>query len=132
MLKKLKYIKTIIKFNSSYETLLGERGVTLSGGQRQRISIARALIKDPQILIFDDCLSSVDSETEDKILKEINKIGAKKTLIITSNNISSIVDANKILVIKDGEIIQLGSHKKLIEVNGYYKSLYNKQKTEKL
>ncbi|MDG2396609.1 MAG: ABC transporter ATP-binding protein [Flavobacteriaceae bacterium] len=129
--KKAQVHKEIIKFNSSYKTLLGERGVTLSGGQRQRISIARALIKKPQILIFDDCLSSVDSETEDKILKEINNLGRSRTLIITSNNISSIIDADKILVIQNGEIIQMGSHKKLIEINGYYRSLYNKQKTEK-
>lgn len=122
--------KNIIKFNKGYETVLGERGITLSGGQKQRVSIARAIIKSPEILLFDDCLSAVDTETEEKILKNLNKISRGKTTIIVSHRVSSAKNADKIIVLDDGEIVQEGTHDSLINVEGYYKHLYLKQLSE--
>ncbi|MFY0712944.1 ABC transporter ATP-binding protein [Seonamhaeicola sp. NFXS20] len=122
--------KNIIKFNNGYETVLGERGITLSGGQKQRISIARAIIKSPKILLFDDCLSAVDTETEEKILKNLKKITKGKTSIIVSHRVSSAKNADKIIVLEDGKIVQKGTHKSLIKEDGYYKHLYLKQKSE--
>ena len=123
--------KNIIKFNKAYDTVLGERGITLSGGQKQRVSIARAIIKDPKIFLFDDSLSAVDTETEEKILSNLNKISSQKTTIIVSHRISSAKNADKIIVLEDGRIIQQGSHRELLEVEGYYKELYAKQLMEK-
>ena len=122
--------KNIIKFNHGYDTVLGERGITLSGGQKQRVSIARAIIKLPKILLFDDCLSAVDTETEEKILKNLNKITEGKTTIIVSHRVSSAKNANKIIVLEDGEIVQQGTHDTLIDIDGYYKHLYLKQLSE--
>ncbi|GAL78280.1 ABC transporter transmembrane region:ABC transporter [Algibacter lectus] len=122
--------KNIIKFNQGYDTVLGERGITLSGGQKQRVSIARAIIKLPKILLFDDCLSAVDTETEEKILKNLNKITEGKTTIIVSHRVSSAKNANKIIVLEDGEIVQQGTHDTLIDIDGYYKHLYLKQLSE--
>ena len=122
--------KNIIKFNKGYETVLGERGITLSGGQKQRVSIARAIIKSPKILLLDDCLSAVDTETEEKILKNLNKISNGKTSIIVSHRVSSAKNADKIIVLDDGEIVQQGTHDTLIDVDGYYKHLYLKQLSE--
>ncbi|MWW25592.1 ABC transporter ATP-binding protein [Algibacter lectus] len=122
--------KNIIKFNQGYDTVLGERGITLSGGQKQRVSIARAIIKLPKILLFDDCLSAVDTETEEKILKNLNKITKGKTTIIVSHRVSSAKNANKIIVLEDGEIVQQGTHDTLIDIDGYYKHLYLKQLSE--
>jgi ATP-binding cassette subfamily B protein len=121
----------IIEFKNGYNTYVGERGVTLSGGQKQRISIARAIIKEPQILIFDDCLSAVDTETEEIILNNLHKISEDKTTIIISHRISSIKNADKIIVIENGEIIQQGTHNELLIKNGYYKELYEQQLLEK-
>ncbi|WP_372793770.1 ABC transporter ATP-binding protein [Lutibacter sp.] len=121
----------IIDFNKGYDTYIGERGVTLSGGQKQRISIARAIIKEPQILIFDDCLSAVDTETEEIILNNLYKISKNKTTIIVSHRISSIKNADAIIVLENGEIIQQGSHNELVNINGYYKELYDQQLLEK-
>ncbi|MFT4611596.1 MAG: ATP-binding cassette subfamily B multidrug efflux pump [Glaciecola sp.] len=123
--------KNIKKFNKGYQTKLGERGVTLSGGQKQRISIARAIIKEPEIMLFDDCLSAVDTETEEKILKSLREISEGKTTIIVSHRVSSAKDADKIIVLEDGEIIQKGTHESLINTNGYYKELYLKQLSTK-
>ena len=120
----------IIKFSKGYDTVLGERGITLSGGQKQRVSIARAIIKSPQILLFDDCLSAVDTETEEKILNNLKKVTAGKTTIIVSHRISSAKNANKILVLDQGEIVQQGTHDQLINIDGYYKELYIKQLSE--
>ena len=120
----------IVKFNDGYETVLGERGITLSGGQKQRVSIARAIIKSPDILLFDDCLSAVDTETEEKILKSLNKISKGKTTIIVSHRVSSAKNADKIIVLDDGEIVQKGTHETLISTEGYYKHLYLKQLSE--
>lgn len=122
--------KNIIKFNNGYDTKLGERGITLSGGQKQRVSIARAIIKSPNILLLDDCLSAVDTETEEKILKNLEKISKGKTSIIVSHRVSSAKNADKIIVLDNGEIVQEGTHDTLINVDGYYKHLYLKQLSE--
>ena len=118
-------------FENKYKTLLGERGVNLSGGQKQRISIARALIRKPKLLIFDDCLSAVDTETEENIIKSLNNLNHPTTSIIVSHRISSIKNANKIIVLNDGKIEQYGTHEKLMDENGYYKQTYNQQLIEK-
>ena len=117
----------IINFKNRYDTILGERGITLSGGQKQRVSIARAFIKNPKILLLDDCLSAVDTETEEQILSNIDKITSGKTTIIVSHRISSAKNADNIVVLKDGVITQQGSHKELIIKEGYYKELYQNQ-----
>jgi len=121
----------IIDFNDGYETFVGERGVTLSGGQKQRISIARAIIKEPKLLIFDDCLSAVDTETEEIILNNLYQISKNKTTIIVSHRISSIKNADTIIVLENSEIIQQGSHNELVNIEGYYKELYEQQLLEK-
>ncbi|MFD0864139.1 ABC transporter ATP-binding protein [Sungkyunkwania multivorans] len=123
--------KNIIDFAKGYDTVLGERGITLSGGQKQRVSIARALIKDPNILLLDDCLSAVDTETEEQILNNLEKVSSNKTTLIVSHRISSAKNADKIIVLEDGEIIQQGTHNQLISTEGYYKELYLKQLSEK-
>lgn len=122
--------KNIKGFSNGYETKLGERGITLSGGQKQRISIARAIIKSPEILLLDDCLSAVDTETEEKILKNLIKITKDKTTIIVSHRISSAKNANQIIVLDHGRIVQSGTHESLLNVEGYYKELYNNQLNE--
>jgi ATP-binding cassette subfamily B protein len=124
--KQAQVHKNIIKFNKQYDTVLGERGITLSGGQKQRVSIARALIKQPQIMLFDDCLSAVDTETEEKILNNLKKITEGKTSIIVSHRISAAKNAHKIIVLDNGKIVQSGTHDKLINIDGYYKELYLK------
>ncbi|WP_435263635.1 ABC transporter ATP-binding protein [Tenacibaculum sp. nBUS_03] len=121
----------IIGFKNGYKTVLGERGVTLSGGQKQRTSIARAIIKSPKILIFDDCLSAVDTETEEKILTNLERVSKNKTTFIISHRVSSAKNADKIIVLDQGEIVQQGVHNQLIEEEGYYKELYNQQLLEK-
>ena len=121
----------IIKFKNKYNTILGERGVNLSGGQKQRICIARALVKKPKILILDDCLSALDTETEEKIINSLGGYIKDTTTIISSHRISSIQNLDKIIVLNDGEIIQSGTHNELIEQEGYYKRLYLRQLTEK-
>lgn len=117
----------IIDFKEGFNTIVGERGITLSGGQKQRVSIARAIIKQPQILIFDDCLSAVDTETEDIILNNLKRIMQNKTSIIISHRISSVQNADNIIVLQEGEIIEQGTHRELMEKDSYYKSLYQKQ-----
>ncbi len=114
-------------FSDGFETLLGERGVNLSGGQKQRISIARALLKKPRLLILDDCLSAVDTETEEIILRNLEKDIDKRTTIIISHRISTIRNATKIIVISDGAITEQGSHDELISLKGTYFELYEKQ-----
>ncbi|WP_417887396.1 ABC transporter ATP-binding protein [Zunongwangia sp.] len=123
--------KNIKNFSKGYETVLGERGITLSGGQKQRVSIARAIIQDPQILLFDDCLSAVDTETEEAILNNLYKISKNKTSILVSHRISSAKNADKIVILEEGSIIEHGTHNELIEKEGYYKELYAKQLNEK-
>lgn len=121
----------IIEFTNGYNTILGERGVTLSGGQKQRVSIARAIIKNPKILIFDDCLSAVDTETEEKILSNLENISKNKTTFIISHRVSSAKNADKIIILDAGKITQQGTHNQLITQEGYYKELYEQQLLEK-
>ena len=117
----------IQNFKEKYATLLGERGVTLSGGQIQRISIARALIKNPALLLFDDCLSAVDADTEEKILHHLNQISEDKTTCIVSHRVSSVQHADKIIVLEEGKIIQQGTHLELLKQPGHYQDLAQKQ-----
>jgi ATP-binding cassette subfamily B protein len=128
--KKAAVHENIVQFKRGYQTILGERGITLSGGQKQRISIARALIKNSPILLLDDCLSAVDTKTEEKILSTLNKEITKKTAIIVSHRISSIKNADHIIVLEEGRIIQAGTHQQLISIKGYYKELFQKQLLE--
>ncbi|QYA25650.1 ABC transporter ATP-binding protein [Gramella sp. MT6] len=123
--------KNIMGFSKGYDTVLGERGITLSGGQKQRVSIARAIIHDPEILLFDDCLSAVDTETEEEILNNLFEITKDKTTIIVSHRISSAKNADKIIILEDGQIVQKGTHQQLLDSPGYYKELYAKQLNEK-
>lgn len=123
--------KNIIGFNKGYDTILGERGITLSGGQKQRVSIARAIIKRPEILLFDDCLSAVDTETEERILQNLERLTKNRTTIIVSHRISSAKNADQIIVLEDGKVLESGNHDSLITKNGYYKELYAKQRSEK-
>lgn len=129
--KKAVVHDNIITFSNGYDTVLGERGITLSGGQKQRVSIARALIKNAPILLLDDCLSAVDTETEEAILTNLLHFCKNKTTIIVSHRISSAKNADKIIILDEGEIIQQGTHNQLVEQEGYYKELYLKQLTEK-
>lgn len=121
----------INKFSEKYNTMVGERGVTLSGGQKQRISIARALLKNPNILIFDDCLSSVDTETEEKILNNLKYLMKNKTTVIVSHRISSIKHADHIIVLDNGEIIEEGTHESLLKLENKYFDLLQKQMVKK-
>ena len=121
----------IIKFKKGYDTILGERGVNLSGGQKQRICIARALIKKPKILILDDCLSALDTETELKVIKSLKNYIKNTTTIISSHRLSSVQNLDEIVVLGDGKIIQKGNHEQLIKEKGYYKELFHKQLTKK-
>ncbi len=121
----------IIKFKKGYDTILGERGVNLSGGQKQRICIARALIKKPKILILDDCLSALDTETELKVIKSLKNYIKNTTTIISSHRLSSVQNLDEIVVLGDGKIIQKGNHEQLIKEKGYYKELFQKQLTKK-
>ena len=121
----------IMSFPKKYASILGERGINLSGGQKQRLAIARALIKKPQILILDDSLSALDTETEHNVIKNLKKKIKDITKIIVSHRISTIEKCDLILVLNNGKIIECGTHKKLCEINGYYKETYDKQKTKK-
>ena len=118
-------------FELKYETVLGERGITLSGGQKQRVSIARAVIKNSAILLLDDCLSAVDTDTEEAILNNLKQYCQDKTTILISHRVSSAKNADNILILDDGKILQQGSHNQLINGEGYYKELYIKQLSEK-
>lgn len=129
--KKAVVHKNIIGFKKGYKTILGERGITLSGGQKQRLSIARAIIKNPKILLLDDCLSAVDTQTEEKILHHLTSVTKNKTTLIVSHRISTVKNADNIIVLKKGEIIQQGTHNELVNQEGYYKELYTKQLLEK-
>lgn len=129
--KKAVVHDNIVNFNLQYDTILGERGITLSGGQKQRVSIARAIIKDAPILLLDDCLSAVDTETEEAILNNLLVYCKDKTTIIVSHRVSSAKNADKIIVLDEGKIIEQGSHNQLINENGYYAALYLKQLSEK-
>ena len=120
----------IIGFEKSFETMIGERGITLSGGQKQRLSIARALIKEPQILIFDDCLSAIDTRTEEEILNNLGRLMINKTSILIAHRVSTIKNADKILVMDGGEIIEQGTHQELMALKSTYFELFEKQLLE--
>ena len=120
----------IMKFDKGYDTILGERGVTLSGGQVQRLAIARSFIKDSEIYLFDDCFSSLDTDTEDRIIKNLKNSFKDKTLLIVSHRVSCVKNADSIIVLENGKIIQEGTHDELMKIEGYYKELYNKQNKE--
>jgi ATP-binding cassette subfamily B protein len=120
----------IEEFPDKYQTLVGERGITLSGGQKQRTAIARALIRNPRILILDDALSSVDTHTEDKILNHLREVMRGRTTIFISHRVSTVRNADMIAVLHAGRIVELGTHDQLLARNGYYSDLYNKQLLE--
>jgi len=130
--KKAVVHENIEGFTKKYETILGERGITLSGGQKQRVSIARALLKDPTIYLFDDCLSAVDTETEEEILKNLKEISSNKTTLIVSHRVSSAKNADHIIILENGQIIQEGTHEELNSIKGYYQELYQSQFSEKV
>ena len=122
----------IMQFKDQFTTLVGERGITLSGGQKQRVSIARALIRDRELMLFDDCLSAVDTETEELILQNIKDKSVSKTTIIISHRASSLKHADKIIVLDKGTIVEQGSPSELLSLNGEYAEIYNKQLSERL
>jgi len=117
----------ILHFSEGYQTRLGERGITLSGGQKQRIAIARAVLREPKLLIFDDCLSAVDAETEEIILQNLVRIMKGKTSVLISHRISALKQADHILVMQDGTVTEQGNHSDLLRVGGFYASLYHQQ-----
>jgi ATP-binding cassette subfamily B protein len=118
---------SIMGFPEGYNTMVGEKGVTLSGGQKQRISIARTLLKDPQILILDDSTSAVDADTESKIKKVLNEVMKGRTTFIIAHRIQTLQQADRILVLDKGEIVQQGSHEELIRLEGFYKEVFTLQ-----
>lgn len=120
----------IEQFQNGYDTMIGERGVTLSGGQKQRISIARALIKNPEIVIFDDCLSAVDARTEKEIIGNLYRFLKDRTAIIITHRIFSLFDFDKIIVLDEGKIVEQGTHQQLLGLNGYYTEMYNRQQEQ--
>ncbi len=120
----------IVDFSEGYETIIGERGVTLSGGQRQRLSIARALIKDPSILVMDDSISAVDTKTEETILSNLEKVRKGKTTLIIAHRISTIKDADKIIIVDEGKVIDVGTHNELMARCSFYKDMVERQKLE--
>lgn len=122
--------ENIMNFEQGFQTEIGERGITLSGGQKQRISIARALVKDPEILIFDDCLSAVDTKTEEEILNQLGAIMQGKTSILISHRVSTVKNADKIIVLEAGNVMEQGNHDELIALEGKYFELYEKQKLD--
>ncbi len=122
--------ENIVGFSKSYDTVLGERGITLSGGQKQRVSIARALLKNPKIYLFDDCLSAVDTETEEEILNNLKQASQDRTTLIVSHRVSSAKNADKVLVLQDGELLQEGTHDQLNNKEGFYRELYVTQLSE--
>ncbi|MGN6492857.1 MAG: ABC transporter ATP-binding protein [Agriterribacter sp.] len=128
--KKSSIDREIMRFPEGYQTLVGERGVTLSGGQKQRISIARAMIKDPGIVVFDDCLSAVDARTEKEIIGNLYEYLKDKTAIIITHRIFSLFSFDSILVMEDGRIVEQGTHEELLQLNGYYTEMYRKQQEQ--
>ena len=122
--------KDLAQFPQGYETTIGERGITLSGGQKQRVAIARALVVDPKILVLDDALSAVDTHTEEEILDRLSGVMAQRTSIIVSHRVSTVRDADQIVVLHEGRVAERGTHDELIRRDGFYADLYRKQLLE--
>jgi ATP-binding cassette subfamily B protein len=120
----------VVEFPRQFETLVGERGITLSGGQKQRAALARAVIRDPKILILDDALSSVDTETEEKILRRLTEVMRHRTTVLISHRCSTVRHADQIIVLRDGSIVERGTHEELLALAGYYADLYERQLLE--
>ncbi len=120
----------IQSFPARYDTMVGERGITLSGGQKQRTSLARAILRQPKILILDDALSSVDTDTEERILRRLKDIMRQRTTILVSHRISTVKNADQIVVLRGGKIIERGTHEDLLALGGYYADLHQKQLLE--
>jgi len=117
-------------FPDGAKTLIGERGVTLSGGQKQRTAIARAIVRNPAIMILDDALSAVDTHTEERILGSLRKLREGRTVVIVSHRISSVKDADEIVVLDEGRVVERGSHDQLMRTGGFYADLYRRQALE--
>ena len=128
--KRVQLHDEVLTFEDEYETLLGERGTTLSGGQKQRVAIARALIKEPDILILDDALSAVDAQTEEKLLRELKAFMKDRTTIIISHRISTVKEADKIITLENGKIVEEGTHEELVSNKGIYAKIHERQKIE--
>lgn len=125
--KEASFHEDVMEFENGYDTIVGENGITLSGGQKQRLAIARTLLAKANIIIFDDSLSSVDMATDAKIRASIAKIRGKKILIVISHRLSSVMDADKIIVLEKGHVIEEGTHSELLSKNGAYKRIYEIQ-----
>ena len=117
-------------FPQRFDTMVGERGITLSGGQKQRTSLARAIVRQPKILILDDALSSVDTDTEERILRRLRSVMRHRTTILVSHRVSTVKNADQIVVLRDGRIVERGTHDELLALGGYYADLYQKQLLE--
>ena len=122
--------RDVLAIPAGYEALLGERGVNLSGGQKQRVAIARALARRPSILLLDDCLSSVDTETETEILRNLGDASRGKTTLVVSHRVSTVMEADEIVVLVDGRIEERGTHGELLKAGGHYAELYRRQQVE--
>ncbi len=117
-------------FSRGIDTMVGERGITLSGGQKQRAAIARAIVRDPEILILDDALSAVDTQTEERILRSLEQLRAGRTVLIVAHRVSSVKDADQIVVLEEGTIVERGTHDELLAAGGFYADLYRMQTLE--
>jgi ATP-binding cassette subfamily B protein len=126
-----RFDKDVVDFPKQFDTIIGERGITLSGGQKQRATLARALVLDPKILILDDSFSAVDTNTEEEILRNLKKFMQGRTSIIISHRVSTVKDADKIVIIDKGKIAEEGTHEELLALNGLYADIYYKQLLEK-